>query len=706
MKNAYGFANEEQVDTFRSLFQRGNEPVVTPSVTSIVNAHPCLQYCNDFGLNSVEDINGLERLFYEGDTRSFGMVNEVPLESYYKNKSKVDNKSVLNLERLGYLKTITFTFSNLSEAQFCAPKHARDLHYQASFEEFCQAAVLSKKGGSVTQFQVFLPNKNYATDNIHIQNNQMNTHGLTYEMKRKVSLIALGMLGKEEQVTKEFFLGSQDTANKNESRQQYHKDFLFTSLMNMTRTGSTFGVAMPRYKDIGDEEIDAVRFIALLLTKLTTSADFPWMNNGDVPYLDSASDRRKLFAERLVEGNSMEYLRFAVTVVGLATKEEPKILPANPLIKFLTRPHGDRSNSQKRLFESTPTLSFGVEFDGLLLRVSCIGNARQSIDCVMDALELHGPYINFLWKGYDAMKKYRRCLSQEHIATNTVFTNSVPGLVCAKQFCNLDPMGHLGTFIEWICRLNDSLKLTKLELYSIWRASGVCPHSPYVFGAACQALIQERASLRGCHRRYFNLGYLLANCIKKIKRCLNEDKQLENPPLRHNLYRDIYLPSSISEWNTDCEQLLEIGFDSHKNVPTLSRSRLVRQKAYSEIRAKVAEVFPNVQHLISNHLCGIAGAINCLPFWTTQEIEFHSSKPIVWFLEKFQLLDQATVVKAPDTPTTERRSRLTTTTRRRTSRKPKANMIEKKFLNTKAAMETRTGEIWSWRKIENLKCKI
>ena len=122
----------------------------------------------------------------------------------------------------------------------------------------------------------------------------------------------------------------------------------------------------------------------------------------------------------------------------------------------------------------------------------------------------------------------------------------------------------------------------------------------------------------------------------------------------------------------------------------MSRSRTVRQKENSVIRANVADRFPNVQHLIANHLCGIGGMINCLPFWVTQEIEFHQSRPVLWMLDLFHL----------DVDTNDEDDV------RPRARKTKSTIIEALYLNLKASMETRTGEKWSWRKLENWVCKL
>ena len=103
-----------------------------------------------------------------------------------------------------------------------------------------------------------------------------------------------------------------------------------------------------------------------------------------------------------------------------------------------------------------------------------------------------------------------------------------------------------------------------------------------------------------------------------------------------NFYREVTVPS-LGEWKKDCERLLEIGIETQRAAQKMSRSRTVRQKEYSVIRANVADQFPNVQHLIANHLCGIGGMINCLPFWVTQEIEFHQSRPVLWMLDLFHL---------------------------------------------------------------------
>ena len=86
---------------------------------------------------------------------------------------------------------------------------------------------------------------------------------------------------------------------------------------------------------------------------------------------------------------------------------------------------------------------------------------------------------------------------------DAIKVNTVPGLECIIQHCNLDLMGHLGTFIEWIARLDAAFNTTKLKKYSVWCASGVCPHSPYIFGAACQALIQVQRKLHKSHCQYF-----------------------------------------------------------------------------------------------------------------------------------------------------------------------------------------------------------
>jgi len=625
-----------------------------------------MTYCNGLGLNS--DIVSVDQAIIKGDTtESLGFVYKVPGSTYQRNKSSLDFLTPLQVDRLSHLDSITFTFPQLQKSQFSAPKHARDLHYQVYCKDFISAARKSHELGYETKFQLLYPTEDYSTKNVYVVNNNVDMGSLNEDDWYKLAMIAMG---SDKTTTK---LKSKTNSDSFERRQLWHRDFGYSSQMNTSRQGSEYGVACPKLKSMSDEEAPVVTKAAVHLSKLVTEAKFDWLPGNKKPY-NSKDDRKKLFAERWNKDCTLEYMRVNVTVSHPGTVLEKCDV------------HGDSQNSKKIEYSSTPTLSNGVMIGGVLYRCALVGNSRSSIDTVMDSLEVHGPYVNFSWNGYEEFEDHRKNLNQNNINKKSSHIYAVPSFSCLKQPCNVDPCGHIGTFVEWIARLHQSLNLTLLEKYSVWHAIGIVPHSPYVFGAACQALIQAN-KLHRSHRYRFNIGFLLANIMKIVKTTLNNDRRLENPPLRHNFYREVSVPSLV-EWNYDCGRLLEIGIESHRTAQSMSRSRSCRQKEYSAIRANVADRFPNVQHMIANHLCGIGRMINCLPFWVSQEIEFHQSRPVLWLLDMFHLNGNEEEEERPR------------------ARKTKSLMIEAMFLNLKASMETRTGESWPWRKLENWICQL
>ena len=150
-----------------------------------------------------------------------------------------------------------------------------------------------------------------------------------------------------------------------------------------------------------------------------STREFEWLTNDQKPYT-SDDDRHALFAGKVHKRNKMEALRIAATAV------KPGFIDKRCGV------HGDFQNSRLIEFSSTPTWSKGVWLDGVLYRVSLIGNSRSSIDHVMEKLDSQGPYTSDAWKAYCDVEDYQKTLNQRNIQENAKAINGIPGFDCTR----------------------------------------------------------------------------------------------------------------------------------------------------------------------------------------------------------------------------------------------------------------------------------
>ena len=511
-------------------------------------------YCNNLVLNEKCE-PALLRVFDGNSTASLGFVFEKELSSYSMKRAYLDTLPDLHPERIEHLDTLTFTFPNLNtgvvQCQASIPVRASVCHYQTMCSTFVDAAKRNSEGCVSAKFQVLYPNRNYSTNECFVQNENV-PHGLSKAEKRRLLEMALGTTDIKSLFDKE------DETN-GEKRQQFHQDYLWCCNMNQSRKGSVNGLALPRFKDfkgLSSEDVRLLKKLFVAISKWVQSVDLKWLPQGSKAFTCN-SDRGLLFAESFHSMNALEALCLAATIVvpGVCNKRCGK--------------HRDLHNSRWKEYEGTPTFSFGVACDGYLFRFSAIGNSRLSIDHVYEKMQEQGPYIQNAWNQYQKLEEHRKSLTQKNIKPNATLVKGPSDVPCFKQPCNVDPCGHVGTFVEWIVRLNSKFNLSMLERISVVRAIGVLPNSPYVFGLACQALIQKRGTLERRHRLYFNFGYLLAKLITTVRQSLKDDSKFDNPPLRHSIYRQPVL-GKIDEFNIDCEGLLSIVIKSRRSNGTVS----------------------------------------------------------------------------------------------------------------------------------------
>ena len=93
----------------------------------------------------------------------------------------------------------------------------------------------------------------------------------------------------------------------------------------------------------------------------------------------------------------------------------------------------DDHNSQKVQYSSVPTFSKGVMHNGVLYRVSLIGNSRRSIDQAIEKLKVHGPYIEYARMGYDIIPDHQKFLDQESMKTESKKINCIPSFPAQKK---------------------------------------------------------------------------------------------------------------------------------------------------------------------------------------------------------------------------------------------------------------------------------
>ena len=157
------------------------------------------------------------------------------------------------------------------------------------------------------RFQIFYPDSDYLTKNMYVKNKNVDMGSLRQEDWYELAMIAMG---RSKGGTKKKSTTNQSTVEK---RQQWHRDFGFSSQMNTSRRGSDYGVACPKFKGMSDEEAPLVTRAVVQLSKLVRSSKFEWLPRNQKPYT-SNDDRSKLFAETWDKDCVLEYMRINVTV--------------------------------------------------------------------------------------------------------------------------------------------------------------------------------------------------------------------------------------------------------------------------------------------------------------------------------------------------------------------------------------------------------
>jgi hypothetical protein len=533
-----------------------------------------------------------------------GFIYEEPLESYWKDKNRLDALGAFDHDRWDKMRCIHFIMPNLTKTgQASTPKTARVPHYQTPLAEMQLEIDNYRDAGGQIHFKLYEADKDYSNNFLHVINSGVDgLDGINWDALAKLA-------------------NKKETGDK--KRQRKYQDYGTTAGRCTSRKKSLVGVSVPPIKP-GTKEPCVVEAM-LVLCRYTRNAPFKWMPEGMRPFnCDDKDDPRNKFAQRFHKDCFIPASR-----VGLTNIEQP------------CRYHCDEMNSNLFQYQCVPTLSRMVVVDGKRLRCAVIGYSRRSVDEYLNRAGEHGTYTKFVCNEYEKFHDDRKQLSPSLFSNGQLVVDSIPGFPVLKNPCNMDPWGHYSSLIEATLLLDRRFQLNLPERLSLLRAMAVTPNSGYLYVAAAASLLQRR-HVNSNHRKQYRFGLLVAHTMLNISTSLNKEKR-KVPPRRFNCYATYQVPGE-KEWTKQCEHLLLL----HLTTPN-PKKKSERQAAYKEVRHSLASIFPYVDVLGGNHLVAIAGTLGLLPLWVTSEIEIHKGRPLQWLLmEFFEDITERSKIKVDD----------------------------------------------------------
>jgi hypothetical protein len=158
-----------------------------------------------------------------------GFIYEEPMESYWKDKNRLDDVGAFNNERWDQMACIHFIVPNMTNnGQAATPKTARVPHYQTALSKMQLEVEAFRAAGGKIDIKIYGPDQDYYNDFLHVVNSGVDSMAA-------IDWDALAQL-----------IDKKEKGNKN--RQHKFKDFGTTTGHCTTHIGSSVGVAKPSYK--------------------------------------------------------------------------------------------------------------------------------------------------------------------------------------------------------------------------------------------------------------------------------------------------------------------------------------------------------------------------------------------------------------------------------------------------------------------------
>ena len=441
-------------------------------------------------------------------------------------------------------------------------------------------------------------------------------------------------------------------------RQANFWDTGYCSSVSQSRDGTSDGVSEPRLKPGTKDKASVEAFVCL--SDFCIRNPVKWTAKNEALFEDIRNpDRRDRFAAKIHPDNILESKRNTSTHLESRNYD---------LLESICICHEDLHNPDTENCMAVIGMSKILPVDGELRRVGINGQGRKSVDDSLGRGNKYRPMVETVISEYEKMPDERRVVSKALFEGND--GGGLPGFVCLRNHCNMDPMAFYQPFIHYSILLIEHFGLTFPETIGLVSAIEVLPNTAYYFCIAAESLLAMSPSeLKRCHRG-FAFGYLMSKLLLEY-RPRNPDKRAG---IRFNIYWEPELPSG-KDWKDRCALKTLACLRFHASFATLVHKKR-RAMQYKKLRTRFCSTTANCDLLVTNHVLGICSCLGLLPAWVRGEIEVaSSSRYMQWFLGKFKL--KATV-----------------------------DSMEQITETVRHALSSRYQIPFSRRKVENVLCKV
>ena len=335
-------------------------------------------------------------------------------------------------------------------------------------------------------------------------------------------------------------------------------------------------------------------------------------------WCDRSMERLTRYAQRINQGNIIEYLRIAATEVTGHSSD-------HGLCGF----HDDDLNDPN--FSEVVIVSRVIQYENIYLRVSLIAATRKSIwDAECRENKAIGPSIRFLIHRYECFDVTRKSIHQ-YLLTTTNNRDSWCGIGFGQYPCHLHSCVYVSPLVHFTLRMIHQFRIDFVEVVCIFRSFALCSNTTFFVTAALIELLQRQVmSHTGLH-----FGYHLLQRVHEISTSYKKSKK-PIPGTRPSKNTDTPLPP-FDQFKDQMKHMIFFCVQSFEciNAPT---NKKTRAHLYNKILKGLKACLPSCGVSGTNNLINAMSMVGVLPSWYSFEIEgAHEARGFQFLNQEFGL---------------------------------------------------------------------